>query len=98
MLDLLTARPLSAGEIVSRFPQITQPAVSRHLRLLREAQLVSVTIQGQQRIYDLKPDGLRELNEWVSKYQEFWADSLDAIEDHLESTKSPKYGTGRRKK
>jgi DNA-binding transcriptional ArsR family regulator len=83
MLDLLATRPLSAGEIVAKFPRLTQPGVSQHLRVLREAQLVGVTVQAQQRIYSLKPEGFRELNEWVSKYREFWVDKMDALEIHL---------------
>jgi DNA-binding transcriptional ArsR family regulator len=83
MLDLLAVKPLSAGEIVSKFPRLTQPGVSQHLRVLRQAQLVGVAVQAQQRIYSLKPEGFRELNEWVSKYQEFWADRMDALETHL---------------
>src|SRR6266571_3883157 len=81
VLDLLTHGPRNAGDIVSQFPQLTQPGVSRHLRVLREAQLVTVTIEAQQRIYTLKPEGLKTLNEWISKYQEFWPSKLDALED-----------------
>ncbi|HZW58179.1 MAG TPA: metalloregulator ArsR/SmtB family transcription factor [Nitrososphaerales archaeon] len=88
MLDLLASKPRSAGEIVSRFPNITQPGVSRHPRVLREAQLVSVRVQAQQRIYSLKPEGLRELQAWVGKYQAFWADKMDALEQHLDSKTS----------
>lgn len=85
MLDFLVARPRAAGEIVSHFPQLTQPGVSQHLRVLREAQLVSVTVQAQQRIYSLKPEGLKKLHDWISKYQIFWTDRLEALEDHLDS-------------
>ncbi|MGI0090574.1 MAG: ArsR/SmtB family transcription factor [Nitrososphaerales archaeon] len=84
MLDLLAARPRSAGEIVSEFSNLSQPGVSRHLRVLREADLVRVTVDAQQRIYSLKPDGLRELHDWISKYQQFWTDKLDALEHHLD--------------
>lgn len=84
MLDLLSHGSRPAGEIVSRFGDMTQPAVSRHLRVLRDAELVSVAVNAQQRIYTLKPEGLRELHEWISKYQEFWMDKLDALEDHLD--------------
>lgn len=86
MLDLLAVRPRSAGEIVSRFPQLTQPGVSQHLRVLRDAQLVTVSVRAQRRIYTLKPEGLRVLHEWISKYKEFWTDTLDALEDHLDAT------------
>jgi DNA-binding transcriptional ArsR family regulator len=91
MLDLLAVKPLSAGEIVAKFPRLTQPGVSQHLRVLREAQLVGVTVNAQQRIYSLKPDGFRELNHWVSKYQDFWAEKMDALESHLENSKISKH-------
>ncbi len=91
MIDLLATGPRSAGEIVSQFPQLTQPGVSKHLRVLREAQLVSVTIRAQQRIYSLKPEGLLELNEWISKYQDYWTEKLDALEEHLQARKTAKH-------
>ena len=75
---------MSAGEIVSHFSDLTQPGVSRHLRVLREAQLVEVTPEAQQRIYALKGEGFRELNEWLSRYQEFWSTKLDALGEHLD--------------
>ncbi len=97
VLDLLTLGPHNAGDIVSRFPQLTQPGVSRHLRVLREAQLVTVTIEAQQRIYTLKPEGLKTLNEWISKYQEFWSSRLDALEDHLNTTRTRRQAATRKK-
>jgi DNA-binding transcriptional ArsR family regulator len=96
MIDLLAAGPRSAGQIVSTFPKLTQPGVSQHLRVLREAHLVNVTVQAQLRIYSLKPEGLRELHEWVSKYQDFWAKKMDTLEDHLDS-KAFKRASVRRK-
>jgi DNA-binding transcriptional ArsR family regulator len=87
ILDFLSAKPRSAGEIVSHFPQLTQPGVSRHLRVLREAQLVSVTVQAQQRIYTLKPEGLLMFHDWIKKYLENWMDKLDAPEDGPQATK-----------
>ena len=96
MMDYLAARPRSAGEIVSHFPNLTQPGVSQHLRVLREAQLVSVTIDAQRRIYSLKPEGLRELQEWISKYQEFWTDRLDSLERHLEAQRITKNAAGKK--
>ncbi|MDA4130837.1 MAG: metalloregulator ArsR/SmtB family transcription factor [Thaumarchaeota archaeon] len=97
MLDLLCTKPRSAGEIVSRFPELTQPGVSQHLRVLREAQLVTVTINAQQRIYTLKPEGFRPLQEWISKYQEFWTDKLDALQEHLDASKKAKQMTVKKK-
>jgi DNA-binding transcriptional ArsR family regulator len=84
MLDIIAEGPKSAGEIVSHFFGITQPGVSRHLRVLRDAQLVEVTPDAQQRIYALKQEGFRELNEWLSRYEEFWSSRLDALGEHLD--------------
>jgi DNA-binding transcriptional ArsR family regulator len=86
MLAILAQGERSAGELVEAFPQLTQPAVSRHLRVLREARLVGVRPQAQQRIYALRPERLRELDQWISRYRPFWSDSLDSLEDHLDRT------------
>ena len=67
MIEFISLKPRSAGEIVSRFPKLSQPGVSQHLRVLREADLVIVKARAQKRIYYLKPKGLRDLHEWISK-------------------------------
>jgi DNA-binding transcriptional ArsR family regulator len=90
MLDMLALRERSAGDIVSTFPQISQPAVSKHLRILRNAGLVSVQIHAQQRIYNLQPKALAELDAWIAKYKVFWSDNLDALEQHLSKHKGAK--------
>jgi DNA-binding transcriptional ArsR family regulator len=88
MLALLAQGERSAGELVQAFPQLTQPAVSRHLRILREARLVEVRPQAQQRIYTLRPEKLRELDQWISRYRPFWSESLDSLENHLDKTRA----------
>jgi DNA-binding transcriptional ArsR family regulator len=90
MLDMLALREHSAGDIVSTFSQISQPAVSKHLRILRDAGLVSVQIHAQQRIYSLQPKALAELDAWIAKYKVFWSDSLDALEQHLSKNEEAK--------
>lgn len=90
MLDMLALREHSAGDIVSTFSRISQPAVSKHLRILRDAGLVSVQIHAQQRIYSLQPKALAELDAWIAKYKVFWSDSLDALEQHLSKNKEAK--------
>ena len=67
MLDLLVKRERSVGELVSAFPDISQPAVSKHLRILKDAGLVDMRVQAQQRIYTLQPTGLAELEAWIAK-------------------------------
>jgi DNA-binding transcriptional ArsR family regulator len=87
---MLAERSRSAGDIVSAFPKISQPAVSKHLRILRDAGLVSVQVQAQQRIYSLEPKVLAELDAWIAKYKVFWSDRLDALEKHLDKSREAK--------
>jgi len=63
----------------------SQPVVSKHLRVLRESGLVSVERNGQQRLYSINPQPLRELDQWLQPYRQFWAAKLDALEVHLDS-------------
>ncbi|MEV4534093.1 metalloregulator ArsR/SmtB family transcription factor [Asanoa sp. NPDC049518] len=86
MLDLLTDGARPAGDLVSAFPALTQPAVSRHLRVLREVGLVEVRAQAQRRIYTLRTEPLAEVDAWLGRYREHWARHLDAIEAHLASS------------
>jgi DNA-binding transcriptional ArsR family regulator len=90
MLDLLVKHERSAGELVSAFPDISQPAVSKHLRILKDAGLVDMRVQAQQRIYALQPKGLAELDAWIAKYKVFWSDRLDSLERHLDKNKGAK--------
>jgi DNA-binding transcriptional ArsR family regulator len=83
ILDLLMDGPHSVGEIVDR-TGLSQPNVSRHLRILREADVVQARPQGQRRLYELRPEGMLELFGWIAPYQRLWHDSLDALERHLD--------------
>ena len=82
VLELLRARDRGAGELAAAFPTLPQPAVSRHLRVLREAGLVHVAPRGARRIYSLRPERLKEIDAWVSTYREFWSSRLDQLEAH----------------
>lgn len=93
MLDLLVERERTAGDLVNAFPKISQPAVSKHLRVLRDAGLVSVRVHAQQRIYSLQPKCLAELDAWIAKYKVFWPERLDALEKYLSSKKEKKSET-----
>ena len=83
VLDRLADRPQPAGELVGALPALSQPAVSRHLRILRDAGLVEVEARGQQRIYSLRPAPLAELDDWLARYRRFWSAHLDDLEAHL---------------
>lgn len=83
MLDALRAGEQPAGALGARL-SISQPGVSKHLRVLREAGLVRVRKDGQRRLYSLSPEPLAELDAWLSSFRRLWADRLDALELHLD--------------
>jgi DNA-binding transcriptional ArsR family regulator len=84
ILDRLRHSDQSVGELVDRLG-VSQPAVSKHLRVLREAGLVTSRIAAQQRIYGIRTVPLRELDAWLAPYRELWEHHLDALERHLDS-------------
>lgn len=82
IVELLAVRERSAGELASHFP-VSRPAVSRHLRVLRETGLVHSRGEAQRRLYSLDPIPLAELDEWLGRYRAFWAQRLDALDMQL---------------
>ena len=85
VLDLLSRRERTAGELGSVFPSVSQPGMSRHLRVLREAGLVRVRRDSRHRVYSLRSEGLATVDTWISKYRGFWKTELDSLESFLES-------------
>ncbi len=85
-LDLLRERPRSVGELVNLL-DTSQPGVSKHLRVLREAGLVSVRRDAQRRWYTIRPEPLIEIDAWLQPYRRLWAKRLDALERHLNESK-----------
>lgn len=84
VLDELRKSECSVGELVQRLG-MKQPAVSKQLRVLREAGLATVRVDAQRRIYRLSPDRLREVDDWLTPYRAFWEERLDALEQTLDS-------------
>jgi DNA-binding transcriptional ArsR family regulator len=82
ILDLLRRSEQSVGELVDHLGT-SQPAVSKHLRVLREAGLVTVRTDAQRRLYRLQPGPLQAIDEWLGPYRRLWSASLDALERHL---------------
>ena len=82
LIDLLARRELAAGEIAGHFP-VSRPAISRHLRVLREAGLVRARVEGKRRLYALDPRPLRELDDWLEPYRDLWARRLDALDTEI---------------
>jgi DNA-binding transcriptional ArsR family regulator len=83
---LLASGALASGDIAKRFV-LTAPAISQHLKTLRDAKLVRMRPERQRRIYELDPEGFRELSDWVNNIGKFWANKLDALEDALHETR-----------
>lgn len=84
MLELLATAERPAGEFAMTFPEVRQPTLSHHLRVLRDAGLVAVRADAQRRIYSLRRDPLVELHDWLTRSALYWADELDALEQHLD--------------
>jgi DNA-binding transcriptional ArsR family regulator len=93
VLDLLTRRERAAGELGRAFPRISQPGMSRHLRVLREAGLVRVRQDRRHRFYSLRSDRLAEVDAWIAKYRGFWEVELDSLEAHLDARKQARKET-----
>jgi DNA-binding transcriptional ArsR family regulator len=83
ILDLLRERERSVGELVEDL-RLSQPGVSRHLRVLREAGLVDVRADAQRRLYQLQAEPLVELDAWLEPYRSLWSERLNALEAHLD--------------
>jgi DNA-binding transcriptional ArsR family regulator len=83
ILDLLRDQERSVGELVDEVG-LSQPGVSKHLRVLREAGLVNARADAQRRVYGIRPEALTELLAWVEPYRRLWSGRLDALERHLD--------------
>jgi len=84
ILDLLRAGERPVGELVEELA-LTQPAVSKHLKILRDAGLVEVRRDAQRRVYRLRPAPLAEIDAWLEPYRALWHTRLDALEAHLDT-------------
>jgi DNA-binding transcriptional ArsR family regulator len=83
ILSLLVLSQQSVGEI-ERQLRMTQPTVSKHLRVLREAGFVESTVDAQRRLYRLKPEPFQEVDAWLAQFRRFWSAHVDALERHLD--------------
>ncbi len=89
ILSLLLASERSVGELEDEL-RISQPSVSKHLRLLKNAGFVESRIDAQRRLYRLRPEPLMELDEWLVPFRRFWSKHVDALERHLDQLDAPK--------
>jgi DNA-binding transcriptional ArsR family regulator len=83
ILSLLASSQQSVGEI-ERQLGMTQPTVSKHLRVLRDAGFVESTVDAQRRLYRLKPEPFQQVDAWLAQFRRFWSAHIDALERHLD--------------
>ncbi len=83
ILDLILVRERSVGELVHLLP-LSQPGISKHLRILREAGLVLLRKEAKQHLYRLNPAPLQEVDHWFEPYRQFWSNKLDDLERQLD--------------
>jgi DNA-binding transcriptional ArsR family regulator len=88
MIELLASGERPAGEIGAAFP-LSPPAVSQHLKVLRETGLVRVRVEGQRRVYSLEPQGFDAFDTWLSGIRRFWSGRLDDLERELRKPEAP---------
>jgi DNA-binding transcriptional ArsR family regulator len=89
ILDLLRTGERAVGELVERL-ELSQPAVSKHLRVLKEAGLVEARVDAQRRLYSVRTEPLAELDDWLEPYRRLWEKRLDDLEDHLDRRRKKK--------
>ena len=85
ILDLLREAERPVNDLVTSL-DVSQPGVSKHLRVLREAGLVEARVEAQRRVYSVRPEPLAEIDAWLAPYRRLWAKRLDALEQHLDET------------
>jgi DNA-binding transcriptional ArsR family regulator len=83
ILELLRDGEQPVGQLVDRLG-LSQPAVSKHLRVLRDAGLVDARVDAQRRLYRIRPEPLADLDEWLEAYRKLWTTRLDRLESHLD--------------
>lgn len=83
ILSLLASSELSVGDIEEKL-NLSQPSVSKHLRVLRDAGFVQSRVDAQRRLYRIKPEPLMEIDAWLAQFRQFWSVHVDALERHLD--------------
>ena len=83
ILDRLRAGPVGVNALAASFPQ-SRPAISKHLRVLREAEMVEESRSGRERLYRVKPEAMREAADWIEGYRRLWQSNLDGLKRYLE--------------
>jgi DNA-binding transcriptional ArsR family regulator len=97
ILTLLAGGERSVGDLESML-NLSQPSVSKHLRVLREAGFVEATIDAQRRVYRIRPEPLQEVDAWMAPFRRYWSAHVDALERHLDRIATPMRTKGQSRK
>ncbi|MFT3913884.1 MAG: metalloregulator ArsR/SmtB family transcription factor [Anaeromyxobacteraceae bacterium] len=89
ILSMLAASERSVGELEKKL-RLTQTSVSKHLRVLREAGFVEARVDAQRRVYRIRPEPLREIDDWLQPFRRYWSAHVDALERHLDRMEARK--------
>ena len=95
ILGLLLDSERSVGEIEEEL-RLTQPTVSKHLRILREAGFVEARVDAQRRVYKIRPQPLKEIDAWLGPFRKYWSKHLDALEQHLDKMEKSQTAKGKK--
>jgi DNA-binding transcriptional ArsR family regulator len=96
ILSLLLSSERSVGEIEEEL-RLSQPSVSKHLKVLREAGFVDSRVEAQRRLYSLRPEPLMELDAWLTPFRRVWSKHVDALEQHLDRMAKMASGKGKKR-
>jgi DNA-binding transcriptional ArsR family regulator len=96
ILSMLLTSERSVGEIEQKL-RLSQPSVSKHLRVLRDAGFVESRIEAQRRVYRLRPEPFMEVDEWLGPFRRFWSKHIDALERHLDKIDKAPSAKGKKK-
>lgn len=95
IVELLRDHPLTVGEIAGQL-QLRQPQASKHLRVLSEAGIVEAKVDANRRIYSLRPDPFRELDDWLESYRSLWEERFDRLDDYLKKLQDSNHEDGKK--
>jgi DNA-binding transcriptional ArsR family regulator len=96
ILSLLASSERSVGDLEEEL-SLSQPSVSKHLRVLREAGFVESRVEAQRRLYRIKPEPLMEIDAWLAPFRRFWSVRVDALERHLDQVNPPPRRKGKKR-
>jgi DNA-binding transcriptional ArsR family regulator len=95
IIDLLARQPMNLNTIAEHF-DVTRPAISNHIRILNECGIIEIEQVGRERICKIQPDHLRQVSDWVGKYEELWIQRISSFEKYLYALKSKRKKHGRK--